>query len=328
MSACLKNERLKKVMKDFVTITVSSADGTRQFQLRKWLQHCLKGIGYFTVVAIIAAGGAIYYLNNEVDVAVSQQSEWQNRSLKLSVEVEQLQDLKAELESDLGIREERLLEVSDRLSDLELVLGVSNAEGELESRIDAAELTSTVRLNMLNNIPSGSPVGDVRVSSQYGYRIHPKTGRKTHHRGIDYAVNIGAPIYATADGVVEVVRPSNQGSGNFIRLRHSYGFESSYSHLQKFAVKSGEFVEKGQLIGYSGNSGLSTGPHLHYEVRFVGRALDPLAFHEWNAENFDEIFAKEHGIRWDSLVHKIENRVSTQLQLSSQKVTQSPSNSG
>ncbi|CAM3969573.1 M23 family metallopeptidase [Vibrio neonatus] len=306
-------------MKEHVIVTVSTVDGTRHFQLGKILQRCLKTFGYFMVAAIIAACVSIYYLNNEVEFAVSKQTELQNRSLKLSEEVEHLQNLKLELEGDLGAREERLQQVSDRLGDLEVVLGVSDKDGELESRLDAAAVTSSVRLNMLNNIPNGSPVGDVRVSSHYGYRIHPKTGKKTLHRGIDYAVNTGAPVYASADGVVEVVRPSDVGSGNFLRLQHSYGFSSSYSHLQKFKVKSGDFVEKGQLIAYSGNTGFSTGPHLHYEIRFVGRALDPLAFHEWSADNFESLFEKERGIRWDSLVAKIESRASNQLKLSSNK---------
>ncbi|CAM2916093.1 M23 family metallopeptidase [Vibrio rarus] len=306
-------------MKEHVIVTVSTVDGTRHFQLGKLYQHCLKGMIYLTFAAIFTAGVMIYYLNNEVDFALSKQTELQNRSLKLSEEVEQLQRLKVELEGDLGAGEERLQQVSDRLADLEVVLGVAEKDGELEHRLDAAAVTSSVRLYMLNNIPNGSPVGDVRVSSHYGYRIHPKTGKKTLHRGIDYAVNTGAPIYATADGVVEVVRPSKTGSGNFLRLQHAYGFSSSYSHLQKFKVKSGDFVEKGQLIAYSGNTGFSTGPHLHYEIRFVGRALDPLAFHEWSATNFETLFEKERGIRWDSLVKRIENRASNQLQLSSQK---------
>ncbi|GAM74498.1 membrane protein [Vibrio ishigakensis] len=140
-------------------------------------------------------------------------------------------------------------------------------------------------------------------------------------------MNTGAPIYAPADGVVEVTRPSKTGSGNFLRLQHSYGFSSSYSHLQKFEVKSGEFVEKGQLIAYSGNTGFSTGPHLHYEIRFVGRALDPMAFHEWNVDNFESLFEKERGVRWDSLVKKIESRASNQLQLSSQPAATSKDSS-
>ncbi len=314
-------------MKEHVIVTVSTVDGTRHYQLGKWLQKCLKGIGYLSLASVLTAGGVIYYLNNEVDLALLKQHESESRTTELSVEVQELQDLKHELENDLTNREERLQRVSDRLGDLETVLGVSEADGEIESRIDTAALTSSVRLYMLNNIPNGSPVGEARVSSHYGYRIHPKTGRKTLHRGMDYAVNTGAPIYAPADGVVEVTRPSKTGSGNFLRLQHSYGFSSSYSHLQKFEVKSGEFVEKGQLIAYSGNTGFSTGPHLHYEIRFVGRALDPMAFHEWNVDNFESLFEKERGVRWDSLVKKIESRASNQLQLSSQPAATSKDSS-
>ncbi|WP_261817908.1 M23 family metallopeptidase [Vibrio gallicus] len=307
-------------MKEHVIVTVSTIEGTRHYQLGKWLQKCLKGIGYLSLALVITAAGLIYYLNNEVDVALLKQSEFESRSTELTEEVKQLQDLKHDLENDLTNREERLQKVSDRLGDLETVLGVAETDGEIERRIDTAMLTSSVRLYMLNNIPNGSPVGAVRVSSKFGYRTHPVTGRKTMHRGMDYAVNVGAPIYAPADGVVEVTRSSKTGSGNFLRLQHSYGFSSSYSHLQKFKVKQGEFVEKGQLIAYSGNTGISTGPHLHYEIRFVGRALDPMAFHNWSADNFESLFEKERGVRWDSLVKKIENRASNQLQLSSQAV--------
>ncbi|MDF5356686.1 M23 family metallopeptidase, partial [Vibrio parahaemolyticus] len=135
----------------------------------------------------------------------------------------------------------------------------------------------------------------------------------------DFAVNIGTKIYAPADGVVEVTRRSNKGSGNFLRLQHSFGFSSSYSHLKAFKVKSGQFVKKGQLIAISGNSGLSSGPHLHYEVRFVGRALNPKPFVDWSLNDFEDIFTKERRIRWESLIKTVEQRVAQQLQLSSPK---------
>ncbi|MCA7113251.1 M23 family metallopeptidase, partial [Staphylococcus aureus] len=82
-------------------------------------------------------------------------------------------------------------------------------------------------------------------------------------------------ILAPADGVVETVRPGNKGYGNYLTLRHSFGFSSSFAHLNKFNVKSGQFVSKGDVIAQCGNSGNSTGPHLHYEVRFLGRTLNP-----------------------------------------------------
>lgn len=273
-------------------------------------------------VSLIVTGGVIYYLKNEVDFAKVKQRELETKSMSLSEEVTSLKELKDNLESDLVEREERINLVADRLGDLEKVLGVEEGAGALETRLDAAAITSSVRMVMLTQIPSGSPVQHARISSGYGKRKHPVTGKMKFHRGQDFAVNIGTPVYAPADGVVEVVRPSNKGSGNFLRLQHAYGFSSSYSHLQKFKVQSGDFVQKGDLIGYSGNSGLSSGPHLHYEVRFVGRPLNPRPFVDWGVDNFETLFSNVRGIRWESLVDKVELRVSSQLQLSSQKAVQ------
>ncbi|MCG3721024.1 M23 family metallopeptidase [Vibrio cincinnatiensis] len=315
-------------MKEQVIVSVSSIHGTRHFHIGKWYRHLLKGFGYVLFATILTTAGVIYYLSNEVDFAKLKQQELENQSSSLIDELSSLKDLKDNLENDLQDREEKMQIVSDRLGDLEKVLGVGESGAELESRLDTAAITSSVRMVMLSQIPSGSPVHDARISSGYGKRTHPVTGEVKYHRGQDFAVNIGTPIYAPADGVVEVTRASNQGSGNFLRLQHSYGFSSSYSHMQKFSVKSGDFVQKGDLIGYSGNSGLSSGPHLHYEIRFVGRPLDPRPFVDWGVNDFDSLFSQVRGIRWESLVNKVELRVSTQLQLSSQKAVQLAGNSG
>ncbi|ELH0896225.1 peptidoglycan DD-metalloendopeptidase family protein [Vibrio fluvialis] len=315
-------------MKENVIVSVSSIHGTRHFHIGKWFRHCLKGFGYFLLAGAVAAGGVIYYLVGEVDFAKLKQQELESQSTSLNEEVASLKELKDNLENDLLEREEKMQIVSDRLGDLEKVLGVEDSGAELESRLDTAAITSSVRMVMLTQIPSGAPVHNARISSGYGKRVHPVTGKVKFHRGQDFAVNTGTPVYAPADGVVEVTRASSKGSGNFLRLQHSYGFTSSYSHLQKFAVKSGDFIQKGDLIGYSGNSGLSSGPHLHYEIRFVGRSLDPRPFVDWGVNDFESIFTKVRGIRWESLVNKVELRVSAQLQLSSQRVVQLADNSG
>ncbi|EKO3469489.1 peptidoglycan DD-metalloendopeptidase family protein [Vibrio fluvialis] len=315
-------------MKENVIVSVSSIHGTRHFHIGKWFRHCLKGFGYVLLAGVVAAGGVIYYLVGEVDFAKLKQQELESQSTSLNEEVASLKELKENLENDLLEREEKMQIVSDRLGDLEKVLGVEDSGAELESRLDTAAITSSVRMVMLTQIPSGAPVHNARISSGYGKRVHPVTGQVKFHRGQDFAVNTGTPVYAPADGVVEVTRASSKGSGNFLRLQHSYGFTSSYSHLQKFAVKSGDFIQKGDLIGYSGNSGLSSGPHLHYEIRFVGRSLDPRPFVDWGVNDFESIFTKVRGIRWESLVNKVELRVSAQLQLSSQRVVQLADNSG
>ncbi len=304
-------------MNNRVIVSVRSSGETRRFHFAKPTYRFLKLAGVVMACSSVVGGALIYQLSNEVDVAKLKQKELESQSSSLSQEVESLSLLKENLEADLQVREERMQQVGDRLEDVERLLGVIDPDVEFESRLDAAAITSQTRMMLLNQIPNSSPVIGGYISSGYGRRIHPVTGKVKIHRGLDFGVNIGTPIYAPADGVIEVVRSSNQGSGNFLRLQHSYGFTSSYSHLKSFAVKTGDFVSKGDLIGHSGNSGLTSGPHLHYEIRFVGRPLNPRPFVDWNINNFDSIFTKITTVQWNSLVEGIEMRVSNQLQLSS-----------
>lgn len=310
-------------MKDNITVSISSIDGTKHFSFGKRTRHTFKFVSYVIFMAVLLTAGIIYYLVNDAENSKLKLLELESKSSSLTKEITSLTALKLSLEQDLSEREERMLLVSDRLNDLEKVLGMDDQNNvELESRLDTAAMNSSLRVAMLTQIPSGPPVKNARTSSGYGKRQHPVLGTIRIHRGQDFAVNTGTPIYAPADGTVEVTRPSKEGSGNFLRLLHGYGFSSSYSHMSKFAVNKGDFVKKGDLIGYSGNSGLTSGPHLHYEIRFIGRALDPKPFIAWDVDNFDTIFESVRGIRWESLVDKIELRVSQQLQLSSQKAAQ------
>lgn len=308
-------------MKDHITISVSSIHGTKHFSFGKRSRHTFRFISYMIFLTVLVTAGIIYYLVNDAEFSKVKLRELEDKSSSLTKEIISLTTLKISLEQDLSEREERMQLVTDRLDDVEKLLGMDNQDNtELESRLNIAAINSSIRVAMLTQIPSGHPVKDARTSSGYGERKHPVTGIMRFHRGQDFAVNTGTPVYAPADGAVEVIRPSNKGSGNFIRLLHAYGFSSSYSHLSKFVVNKGDFVRKGDLIAYSGNSGLTSGPHLHYEVRFIGRPLNPKPFLDWNVDNFDTIFKSIRGIQWESLVGKIESRVSHQLQRSSQKV--------
>ncbi|WP_182030522.1 M23 family metallopeptidase [Vibrio sp. B1FLJ16] len=308
-------------MKDQLTISISTINGSSHWQVSKLMRRSLRSLLLITAVVILGTILEINYLYKVVDYEKEKQAELATESKSLVGQLSSLRDLKQNLEQDLSEREDRISTVSDRLADLEKVLGVAEpgTSDDLDSRLDTAAIHSSVRATMLTQIPSGSPVGKARRSSGFGKRKHPVTKAYKMHRGLDFAVNTGTKVYAPADGVVEVTRKSSQGSGNFLRLQHSFGFSSSYSHLKKFEVRSGQFVRKGDLIAVSGNSGLSSGPHLHYEIRFVGRALDPQPFVDWGVNEFEEIFKKERGIRWESLVETVEQRVAQQLQLSSPK---------
>ncbi|MFA4807633.1 peptidoglycan DD-metalloendopeptidase Csd1, partial [Helicobacter pylori] len=106
----------------------------------------------------------------------------------------------------------------------------------------------------------------------------------------------------------------NGGYGNLIKVFHPFGFKTYYAHLNKIVVKTGEFVKKGQLIGYSGNTGMSTGSHLHYEVRFLDQPINPMSFTKWNMKDFEEVFNKERSIRWQSLITIINRLMQKQDQ--------------
>ena len=126
-------------------------------------------------------------------------------------------------------------------------------------------------------VPSRTPLDDYRTSSSYGMRTHPVLGGLRGHKGIDMAAPTGTPIYATADGLVSKAEWFSS-YGNFIAIGHGGELETRYAHLSRIAVASGQRVRKGDLIGYVGSTGRSTGPHLHYEVRVAGQAVDPTPY--------------------------------------------------
>ncbi|HLV06706.1 MAG TPA: M23 family metallopeptidase [Croceibacterium sp.] len=124
------------------------------------------------------------------------------------------------------------------------------------------------------SIPSRMPLDNATLTSSYGMRTHPVLGGRRNHNGIDLAQPTGTPVYATADGIVS--KAERFGSyGNYIQIEHGGELQTRYAHLSGYAISAGEQVRKGQLIGFVGSTGRSTGPHLHYEVRVAGEAVDP-----------------------------------------------------
>ncbi len=143
-------------------------------------------------------------------------------------------------------------------------------------------------------IPAIQPVANkelIRLASGFGYRIHPVYKVKKLHTGIDFSASIGTPIYATADGTIEDIRVSFSGYGKTVKIDHGYGFKTRYAHMHEFAVKEGQKVKRGQVIGYVGNTGTSTAPHLHYEVIKNNRKINPVHyfFNDLNPDEYEKI---------------------------------------
>ncbi|MDP2423668.1 MAG: M23 family metallopeptidase [Bacteroidales bacterium] len=134
---------------------------------------------------------------------------------------------------------------------------------------------------MLASLPAIQPVSNKdlrRIGSYFGYRTDPFYKIIKLHEGLDFSAPVGTEIYATGDGVVVNVERSRIGYGNHVVIDHGYGFKTLYAHLSKFEARRGEKVKRGQIIGYVGNTGKSTSPHLHYEVHRNGRPVDPIHY--------------------------------------------------
>ncbi|MCS4305825.1 murein DD-endopeptidase MepM/ murein hydrolase activator NlpD [Rheinheimera pacifica] len=310
-------------MKDRIIISVSTINGTRHFNVSKLFKRNAVITMWAMLFGLIITAAVIDYLLRTVDKSQHQRTALTEQAASLRAEIEILNNSKQQLELELSTKQDEMLQVVNRVGEIELALGLEQQYPQnLENRLDTASINSAARLSMLQLVPNGSPLEFRRRSSRFGVREHPIIGKQQHHKGVDLSASRGTPIYAPADGVVEVVRPNKQGYGNLLKIRHAFGFSTLYAHLDSFKVKSGHFVHKGELIATSGNTGLSTAPHLHYEVHFLDRALNPQSFMDWDATNFDLVFEKERSIKWDSLVSMLETKASTQLQLSLHKDAQ------
>lgn len=147
---------------------------------------------------------------------------------------------------------------------------------------------------LYQSIPAIQPVSNKelrRLSSGFGMRTDPITKVKSKHLGIDFSAPQGTPVYATGDGVIKITKKGFSGWGWYIKMDHGFGYETLYGHLSKFNVRPGQKVKRGDLIGFVGNTGKSTAPHLHYEVHINGRAVDPVNYFykDLNPKEYEEI---------------------------------------
>jgi len=133
------------------------------------------------------------------------------------------------------------------------------------------------RMGTSVSIPSRAPVEGFHLSSDFGMRVHPVMGGRRMHKGVDLPAAIGTPIHATADGVIS--RADWFSSyGLYVSIEHGGNLETRYGHMSRLNVAAGQEVHKGDIIGYVGTTGRSTGPHLHYEVRIAGEAVNPVPY--------------------------------------------------
>lgn len=284
-------------MKNRFLITISDVNGTKSYNVHQAVKKYL-WIGFIVVILILGISFTlINFLSNKVATLKKEELRLTSQNKMYSTQIaDKIKDME---------------EISSKLDDIAEMIGLDDeGETDLIKKATLATITTANKQYMLQTIPSGKPMSiPIVVTAKYGYRIHPILNRKKFHKGIDLRAPRRTNVYATADGVVKYVQDKNQGTfGRVVHIYHNYGFESLYGHLRFTKVKIGDVVKKGQLIGLSGNSGQSTGPHLHYEIRHAGKILDPKPFMDWGMKNYNTIFEKQRRVKWESLVNLIANQ--------------------
>lgn len=284
-------------MKDKFTLTITDVNGSRHFLLSQIIK---KVIIYFTTfVFVVIVLGALY-----INYLATKRSELLKEQETLSAKNTKLFSQNESMQKSLDEKTALYDELQTQLADIEENLGLKQDEGlDIPERLEKVKLTNDQAYLFLTQIPNGHVIEDNGVTGNFGWRHHPILNKKEFHPGIDLRAALNTPIYAPANGVVEYAAYSNNGYGYSVILIHNFGFKTVYAHMmRKDVVKAGQFVKKGDLLGYTGNTGLSTGPHLHYEVRFINKLLDPKIFIDLNKKNYEQIFDKERRVPWQSLI--------------------------
>ncbi len=188
-----------------------------------------------------------------------------------------------------------------RLSENELLKSMSAQLNTLSARAafqwksyDEIEGMVKDKQKLLSSIPAIQPVSnkDLKsLASGFGYRIDPVYKVSKFHAGLDFAAPQGTPIYATADGRVKTATRDESGFGNHVVIDHGYGYETLYGHMVRIKAHTGNHIKRGEVIGWVGNTGKSTGPHCHYEVHKNGTPVDPVYFfyNDLSPEQFDRL---------------------------------------
>lgn len=187
------------------------------------------------------------------------------------------------------------------MADHDLYSSIINSINNLGSRIKVqnasyAQVDDLVKNKekLLAHTPAIQPVSNkdlTRIASGFGYRIDPIYKTTKMHAGIDFTAPQGTPIYATADGVIKLAGNTGNGYGNHVVINHGYGYETLYGHMVRVKARPGQQVKRGEIVGWVGSTGKSTGPHCHYEVHKNGNRIDPVYFfyNDLSPDQFDRL---------------------------------------
>ncbi|HRI78762.1 MAG TPA: M23 family metallopeptidase [Cyclobacteriaceae bacterium] len=274
----------------------------------------LNTLGILSLTLIMAAGIVILYHNYfESPKEVKLKNELKNMEFYYDELYKKVNDLDKQM-TDMAYRDDNIYRAvlgsepidkgireagvggTDRYEDIrnkdveheELIVKLNESVDKLRRKVYIESKSHDEIIELAGNkeklfaaIPAIQPIPkreNVMLASGFGIRIHPIYKVRKMHYGMDFAAPIGTPIYAAADGVIDNVEISFTGYGKKVEVDHGFGYRTRYAHMHMFTVKNGQHVKRGELIGYVGDTGLSTAPHLHYEVFINGTQVNPIHY--------------------------------------------------
>lgn len=290
--------------------------------LRVTLLRVLGFIAAAVVTAVIIVSIAFEYLDSPKEKRLRQQAETAEDNLEiLNGEVKKLQQQMADLEKRDNnvyraifeanpIPDSARAKAMEKMKEIQMVQSmnpydlsgsISSTLNNLALRVAYQEKSYDEISNFIKNkevllacTPAIQPVSNKdlsRIASGFGYRVDPVYKTVKMHAGLDFAAPQGTPIYATANGTVVTGGNTGNGYGNHVVINHGYGYETLYGHMVRVKVKAGQKIKRGEIIGWVGSTGKSTGPHCHYEVHKNGQPVDPVYFfyNDLTPEQFDRL---------------------------------------
>ncbi len=242
-------------------------------------------------------------LNEQIKVLQQEMSELEKRDNTVYRSIFEADPIPDSVRAQ-AIEKQKEVAKIEKMGDMEVVQSVQNTIHNLKNRIQAQKASYGELKTLMNNkekilaaTPAIQPLSNkdlTRIASGFGHRIDPVYKTIKMHAGLDFAAPQGTPIYATANGRVKVAGYSDGGYGNHVVIDHGYGYETLYGHMLRIKARVGQRVNRGEVIGYVGSTGKSTGPHCHYEVHKNGNKLDPVYFfyNDLTPQQFNELLKR------------------------------------
>ncbi|HMW65840.1 MAG TPA: M23 family metallopeptidase [Chitinophagaceae bacterium] len=242
-------------------------------------------------------------IEKDVQSLVNQMKELENRDNKVYRAIFEANPIPDSARAK-EIETEKEIAKVEKIRDFQLAAEIKKTLIILKARIasqkksyEAVEALVKNKEELLAHTPAIQPVSNKdlnRIASGFGYRIDPVYKTTKFHAGLDFSAPQGTPIYATANGTITTAGNTGNGYGNHVLINHGYGYETLYGHMVRVKVRNGQQVKRGEVIGWVGSTGKSTGPHCHYEVHKYGEKIDPIYFfyNDLSPDQFDQILKK------------------------------------